>query len=115
MAVKEAVVFLENNARIIKDQSEIERVKGWSNVLLDPDRSKVERLHPHFWKMGNDEVLPMSAMEQKIRLGSIEQNGIDNSIVKLSTKKVAKQFPFVAVFCILALIVAVVVVKYAHH
>lgn len=68
------VVFTENNARIYKGVPEVLS----DNVLVNPDRTKVRGIPPHFWKKVGNDLLPMTEEEKIVRLLHMEENGVIN-------------------------------------
>lgn len=73
-----AVVFTENNARVVKNPSNIEELQTMENVLIDPDLSAVEKTPPHFWVKEGHEIRPMSRHERERRLEHHKVHGVFN-------------------------------------
>lgn len=74
------VVFTTNNARIIKDHPDMEKILATRDCVIDPDLEAVRGIAPHFWKLVDGKVLPMNEREQKARLAHHEAHGVDNDV-----------------------------------
>lgn len=77
---KFAVVFTENNARVIYDSTLIEEMKDWDNVLVNPNFSDVYGLPPHLWKIRESDrhIVPLDSHEKVHRVKHIERYGTLN-------------------------------------
>lgn len=78
-----AVVFVKNNARIIKDPAVIAQLGEQHQFVLNPNLSKVIGVPPHLWKLADGKIVPMSDAEQIERTIAIQQEGIDNRVLGL--------------------------------
>ena len=87
------VVFTRTNARILVNPTELE-YKTYKNSVIDPDLSAVKSVPPHFWKLVDGKVMPMSEAEMKARLDEIAQHGVDNTVKRLSSWKYNPSVPF---------------------
>lgn len=69
---------------------------------MNPDLSKVRGEPPHFWKLVDGEILPMSRPEKIYRLAHHETFGVDNRgyIPDYETKKVHLQRTLAVAFII---------------
>lgn len=89
------VVFTFNNARIIVNPPEIERMKweGAHVVVKNPDLSAVQGFAPQYWKVVSGRIVPLSYSERVARSEHIEAFGVINEFmpyVEQSTLKKAK-------------------------
>lgn len=75
------VIFTENNARIV-NVDDITPYQAMSNVLINPDITKLTGLAPHFWKKSGNQLLPMTKSEQASRLQHINMVGLKNDYTK---------------------------------
>lgn len=74
-----AVVFTHNNARLIYAE-DLQTLKGYENVVLNPDLGYVRGIAPHFWKFVNGFIMPMDEKEQEERMASIIKSGTQNDV-----------------------------------
>ena len=70
------VIFTSNNARILINGDPAE----YPGALLNPDLSAVKGIAPHFWKLEDGKIVPMSGEEQSARLKDHEERGVDNNV-----------------------------------
>jgi hypothetical protein len=80
------VVFLKYNTRILVN-ADPGKYKLFKNAVINPDLSKVRSVPPHFWKLYDGEIVPMTDKEQHIRLKEISRYGIDNHIRSLKPRQ----------------------------
>lgn len=77
------VIFTSNNARIKHvTNSELSKWKSVPGSYINPDLSKVNHLPPHYWKVDNGHILPMTTTEIIVRDAQLSLNGADNNIGK---------------------------------
>lgn len=77
-----AVIFTDNNARIIKNPPNLEYLKTLDNVLINPDMSGVVGIPPHLWAKEGDSIRVLTEEETIERHKSHVQHGIINEPVK---------------------------------
>lgn len=88
---KTLCVFLDNNAKILKNPEKFEEMLSWPNVVPDPDLTKVIGHPPHFWKFHDGEVVPLEGDERIERLKHISDHGADNTIRRIGPDAVIKE------------------------
>ena len=76
MKKTKVVVFTKNNARILVGVDP----KHYPGALVNPDLSAVRRVPTHFWKVVRNQVVPMNALEKRLRLADHAKNGVDNEV-----------------------------------
>jgi hypothetical protein len=91
------VVFTFNNARIVVNPPEIERMKweGAHIVAKNPDLSAVQGFSPQYWKFVSGRVVPLTYPERVARSEHIEAFGVVNDFmpyVEQSAWKKSKAF-----------------------
>jgi hypothetical protein len=91
----EYVVFTFNNARVIVNPPEIERMRweGANIVVKNPDLSAVHGFAPQYWKVVSGRVVPLSYGERVARSEHIEAFGVVNQFmpyIEQSTWKKAR-------------------------
>ena len=64
------ILFEENNARILINP-DIASLKG--KYVVNPNLDFVKRIPPHFWKLVENKVFPMSKEEQDERLTALQK------------------------------------------
>jgi hypothetical protein len=77
------VVFTFNNARIVVNPPEIERMKweGAHIVAKNPDLSAVQGFSPQYWKFVSGRVVPLAYAERVARSEHIEAFGVVNEFM----------------------------------
>jgi len=77
------VVFTLNNARIVVNPPEIERMKweGAHIVAKNPDLSAVQGFSPQYWKFVSGRVVPLTYAERVARSEHIEAFGVVNEFM----------------------------------
>lgn len=80
---KRLVIFTQTNARVLINppHSDLLEYSNWPNTIVDPDLSLVDGVPPHFWKLKDGLIVPMSPGEREARLNQIEKIGADNKLV----------------------------------
>jgi hypothetical protein len=79
------VVFTTNNARILYVEN-TKDYEGLENVLINPDLTLVRGIPPHFWKIQNDVIVPMSSGEVSKVEKDQAKKGVDNVIELIPSK-----------------------------
>jgi hypothetical protein len=83
------VVFNRNNAFILRRIENIRPYCHMSNAVINPDISRVRRVHTQFWKRGRrGQIVPMTPREQKARLDYIQKTGLDMTFGPLPFYKI---------------------------
>lgn len=91
------VVFTENNARILTNPDNIKFYESLSNAIVDPDLKAVEGLPPHYWRLENGKVLPMSEEHKQIINDHHAEYGVINDLrTSPIIKPVVETMPIVA-------------------
>ena len=72
------VIFTTNNARILVGADPAD----YPGALVNPDLSAVKGIAPHFWKLADGRIVPMSASEKQARLAEHAAHGVDNDAEK---------------------------------
>lgn len=108
-----AVVFTKNNARVLSGPA-AELVKNNKNVVIDPDLTAVSGIPPHYWKLFDNKVLPMTSLEIAERDLSIKLKGIDNTVVIDEPKKDKDYGSWLFWSVLVALLVGFIYLK-THH
>jgi hypothetical protein len=73
-----AVFFTKTNARILVNPNP-DALKGAKNVVWNPDRSRVQGIPPHFWKLKHGKIYPMNRFERAKRKRDIKKHGVVNT------------------------------------
>jgi len=81
------VAFTKNNAKVLKMSSKQDLKLLSVPFVLNPSLEEVRGIPPHFWKIKNNQIVPMNEVEQLQRARSIAKEGIDNNVY-LSKKKI---------------------------
>ncbi len=71
------VVFTSNNARIIKSDKELAFKEPF---IVDPSLEKVRGLPPQYWKLENEEIVPMNSFQKTVRDILIQREGAVNTV-----------------------------------
>lgn len=82
------VYFTKNNARVIKGAT------AWSKDLphlVDPDFAPVRGVAPHHWKIADNRLAPMNALERANRDSQIANGGAINKVPVYRTSSVWPQ------------------------
>jgi len=82
------VYFTKNNARVVKGAT------AWSKDLphlVDPDFTPVRGIPPQFWKIDNNRLAPMNALERAVRHASLEKAPVANQVPIYRTSSVWPQ------------------------
>jgi hypothetical protein len=74
------VIFTKNNARVLTNPKNLDHYVGHPAALINPDLSLVAGEPPHFWKLDNGKIVPMTRPEKLERLEHHRQHGVDNDI-----------------------------------
>lgn len=87
------VVFTFNNARIVHNPKDSERVtwEGAHLVAKNPDLSKVAGFSPQYWKLKDGEVVPLSYLERVARSEHIVANGAINEFMPYIEQSMVKK------------------------
>lgn len=90
------VIFTANNARIVKclDASPYQALP---NAVIDPDFSAVKGIAPHFWKLVDGKIQPMSESERRTRLSDHAERGVVN-IFDAPVQPRASKWPVYALY-----------------
>lgn len=97
------VVFLPHNARVEKVGDPTSYLH-YQDVLIDPDLTSVKDLPPHFWKLDNGHVVPMTYEEREARMNLLsdsakkgvklsnvpEKKTIQDALPKVESKSIEK-------------------------
>jgi hypothetical protein len=70
------IEFTANNARI-HITPDPEAFRDRPGFYIDPDLSHVSTTPPHFWKVYEGVILPMSDLEKKERIAHMSEYGVD--------------------------------------
>jgi hypothetical protein len=81
------VVFTSNNARIVKTQDS-EFYRSQPNCVIDPDLTLVRGVAPHYWKLVNGVIKPMTPGECNARNERLAV--VDNEIPVPPSKSVVE-------------------------
>jgi hypothetical protein len=107
----EYVVFTFNNARIVVNPTDQERLawEGAHIVVKNPDLSSVAGFAPQYWKVVSGHVVPLTYGERVVRSEHIESMGAINCFMPyieqstwVKTKAIAKVHGLKAILTILA-------------
>ncbi len=74
------VLFNTTNAYVIK--KDIEKYRGFPNVLINPDLSAVDSEDTIFWKPKGNKVVPLVGKKREARLKKVSESGRDFRIEK---------------------------------
>lgn len=107
------VVFTKNNCRVLYNPPNLEDLKSQPNVAVNPDLSKVIGVAPHFWKLVQGQIVPMSDSEMAHTESSHKTIGVDNSLAFLPVTEVKRKNPnryknlaLVVLSCLVAILLA---------
>lgn len=75
-----AVIFTKNNARIVNNITDVEYYKALENAVIDPDLINVRGIPPHYWKLDNGCVMPMTEAEKLTVDEHHSENDVDNEL-----------------------------------
>lgn len=81
------IVFTPNNCRILKNPENLNIYQHMSNAHINPDLSAVKKIPPHFWKVIEGKIVPMTLVEMSQRENHHTDTGVDNSLRKLSKRQ----------------------------
>lgn len=91
---KRLVIFTKNNARVLTQPETFTDLMHYPNCVPDPDLMGVKGIPPHFWKLEEGLVVPMTEAEKDARMFDIEANGVDNEIKWIGDKPETEAKPF---------------------
>lgn len=74
------VVLTRNNARIVTNPTDLDKFLGKQNVFVNPNMEDLKGVPPHFWKSQRGRLVPMNALERRLRIRDIEKHGSENWI-----------------------------------
>lgn len=83
---KTLVVFTKNNARILTNPENFSEYIHFPNAVPDPNLLAVKGIPPHFWKLEEGLIVPMTSEEKEKRIQAIEQEGVNNEIIWIGEK-----------------------------
>jgi len=92
----QVVVFTSNNARILVNPPNVDEFLGKPNAFINPDLSEVIGTPPHFWKVVDGKIVPMSRPEKLARLKLHAANGVDNRVRAMPLPKVRAERPILS-------------------
>jgi hypothetical protein len=85
---RKVIVFTSNNAGILTNP-DMRPYVGRPNVLIDPDLSKVQGIAPHYWKLSNGNVVPLSPPEKLLRDRHIRLFGLDSDFTSCEKQELS--------------------------
>jgi len=100
------VVFTDNNARVLVNPLDLKAFEGAANAVINPDLWELRGIPPHFWKLVEGKILPMTPEECAARQSQLDKSGADN-VIKLVPRgsKPSRRAPWLAIGVAVALLI----------
>lgn len=84
----QVAVFTTNTVRLLTNPPNLSDMAKWPNAVVDPDLSRINGLPPHFWRLDEGDIVPMTPIEIRYRKKLITANGMDNVVRKLDLAEI---------------------------